>query len=160
MAKVTRGVLTQGTQVWIKHGSEPTLTQMQCITSLEISRGEPNAIQNTCLEETKMQTSVNGLYSEGSGSITLNVDPENQTHLTLLQLAEDMEEVEIIIGWRNGTDEPSLSVDEVTLPESRSWTSFLAELSTSSPTFEADSLVSQTINIKMLTIDVTKHKTV
>lgn len=159
MAKVKKGVLTQGTNVWIKHGDVPTLTKMQCITSITLGDDSPTDIPNTCLEETDSATSMFGLNQPGEGSIVINTDPENESHLVLLQLANDLEGVEVYVGWSDGTEPPTLATETVTLPTDRTWTAFTALLKDSSPTFEADSLVQHTISMKRQSKAVTTYRT-
>ena len=161
MAKKEKGVLTQGTNVWIKHGDEdaPILTKMNCITALVIGDDTPTDIDNTCLDEEDSKTSTYGLNQPGDGSITINTDPENASHITLLQLADDREYVEVFVGWSNGKVDPMLETNTVTLPEGRTWTSFTALLKNSAPTFDADSLVKHTISMKRQTREITAHKT-
>jgi len=159
MAKVKKGVLTQGTNVWIKHGDVPELTKMQCITGITLGDDSPTDIANTCLEETDSATSIYGLNQPGEGSITLNTDPENASHLVLLQLAADNAGVEVFVGWSDGTTEPSVLTDEVTLGTDRTWTTFTALLKDSAPTFEADSLVQHTISMKRQSKAITTYRT-
>lgn len=162
MAKVTKGVLTQGTNVWVKHGDDatPILTKMVCITGIVLGDDSPTDIPDTCLEEEDSATSSYGLNTPGEGSIMINTDPKNATHLTLLQLADDREYVEVFVGWSDGTGiEPTLVTDTVTLPEGRTWTSFAALLKNSAPTFDADSLVKHTVSMKRQTRAVTAYKT-
>lgn len=147
MAKVKKGVLTQGTQVWIEHGDVPVLTKMVCITGIQLGDDSPTDIANTCLEETDSATSIYGLNQPGEGSITLNTDPDNASHLALLQLAADNAGVKVYVGWSDGVGEPTIEPD-TELPATRTWTTFTALLKDSSPTFEADSLVQHTISMK------------
>lgn len=159
MAKVKKGVLTQGTNVWIKHGTVPTLTKMQCITSITLGDDSPTDIDNTCLEEIDSKTSIFGLNQPGEGSIMINTDPENLSHITLLQLANDLEGVEVYVGWSDGIEPPTIVTDTVTLPTSRTWTTFTALLKDSAPTFDADSLVKHTISMKRQSKAVTTYRT-
>ena len=161
MAKVKRGVLSQGTKVWIKHGETGSfeLTKMMCIKGIVLGDDSPTDIDDTCLEEEDSKTSVHGLNQPGEGSITLNTDPKNATHLTLLQLADDNEYVEVFVGWSDGKSEPTLTADDVTLTEDRTWTSFTALLKNSAPTFEPDSLVGHTISMKRQSKAITAYKT-
>lgn len=161
MAKVEKGVLTQGTKVWVKHGEEGSyeLTKMVCITGVVLGDDTPTDIDDTCLEEEDSKTSTNGLNQPGEGSITINTDPKNETHLTLLQLADDREFVEVFVGWSDGSVEPELELDAVTLPEGRTWTSFTARLMNSAPTFDPDSLVKNTISMKRQSRAITAYKT-
>ena len=161
MAKVKKGVLTQGTKVWVKHGEEGSyeLTKMVCITGIVLGDDTPTEIDNTCLEEEDSKTSSYGLNQPGEGSITINTDPENATHITLLQLADDREGVEVFVGWSDGSAEPEMALDAVTLPEGRTWTSFTALLKNSAPTFDPDSLVKHTISMKRQSRAITAYKT-
>ena len=159
MAKVSKGVLTQGTSIWIKHGETSVLTKMNCITGITLGDDSPTDSPDTCLEEEDSATSSFGLNTPGEGSIMINTDPKNATHLTLLQLADDREYVEVFVGWSDGTGvEPTLATDTVTLPEGRTWTSFAALLKNSAPTFDADSLVKHTIAMKRQTRAITAYK--
>ncbi len=163
MAKIKKGVLTQGTSVWIKHGeaSAAILTKMACITGIVLGDDSPTDIPDTCLEEEDSATSTYGLNTPGEGSITINTDPENATHITLLQLADDREGVEVFVGWSDGKVVPTIEAltGVVTLPEGRTWTSFTALLKNSAPTFDADSLVKHTVSMKRQSRAITAYKT-
>lgn len=161
MAKKEKGVLTQGTKVWIKHGEDdaPTLTRMDCITGIVLGDDSPTEIDDTCLDEPDSATSIYGLNKPGEGSITINTDPENATHMTLLQLAEDKELVEVYVGWSDGASEPELATALVTLPETRTWTTFTARLKAGAPTFDPDSLVKHAVAMKRQSKAITAYKT-
>lgn len=161
MAKKEKGVLTQGTKVWIKHGEDdaPTLTRMDCITGIVLGDDSPTEIDDTCLDELDSSTSTYGLNKPGEGSITINTDPKNATHMTLLQLAEDKEFVEVYVGWSDGKTEPTLATALVTLPETRTWTTFTARLKAGAPTFDPDSLVKHTVSMKRQSKAITAYKT-
>lgn len=163
MAKKEKGVISQGTKVWIKHGDDaaPTLTKMDCITALNIGDDSPTEIDTTCLDEEDTATSRFGLNKPGEGSIGINPDPENATHVTLLQLANDHEVVEVIVGWNDDKAVPTVGVSQlVELPETRTWTTFIAQLKAGAPTFDADSVVKQTISMKRQTKALTTMRTV
>lgn len=161
MASKEKGVLTQGTKVWIKHGEDaaPTLTKMDCITGIVLGDDSPTEIDDTCLDEPDSASSMYGLNKPGEGSITINTDPKNATHMTLLQLAEDKELVEVYVGWSDGKTEPTLATELVTLPETRTWTTFTARLKAGAPTFDPDSLVKHAVGMKRQTKAVTAFKT-
>lgn len=150
MATVRKGVLTQGTQVWIEHGgaAAPILTKMDCITSISLGDDSVSDIDDTCLEETDTKTSQPGLNTPGEGEIVIKTDPLNASHMKLLQLAESRAPVKVYIGWSDGTTAPTLNANAVTLPKTRTFTTFDAILRVSSPTFEPDSLVEHKIAMK------------
>lgn len=163
MAKKIKGVLAQGTKVWIKHGPEdtPVLTKMNCIKAINLGEDSRTEIDSTCLDD-EDSSSANGLNKPGAGSLGINTDPENLSHVKLLALAEEDEVVDVYVGWSdNKKVEPEFdsSTGEVTLPETRTWTTFQARLNDNPPTFESDSLVEQTIGMKRQTKARTQLRT-
>lgn len=149
MAK--KGVLSQGTHVWILHGSPLTLTRMNCIKALVLGDDSTTEIATTCLEEETTATSDWGLTTPGEGSIQIDTDPKNATHMTLLQLAAERAEVGVYVGWSDGDAPPEITGSAVTLPEGRTWSSFRAILRKGSPVFDADALVNHTVPMKRQT---------
>ena len=149
MAK--KGVLSQGTHVWILHGDTPTLTKMDCIKALALGDDSTTEISTTCLEEKTTATSDWGLTTPGEGSIQIDTDPKNATHMKLLELAADRAEVGVYVGWSDGDVPPTVSGSDVTLPTTRTWSSFRAILRKGSPVFDADALVNHTVPMKRQT---------
>lgn len=149
MAK--KGVLSQGTHVWILHGDTPTLTKMDCIKALSLGDDSTTEISTTCLEEKTTATSDWGLTTPGEGSIQIDTDPKNLSHMKLLELAADRAEVGVYVGWSDGDVPPTVSGSDVTLPTSRTWSSFRAILRKGSPVFDADALVNHTVPMKRQT---------
>jgi hypothetical protein len=121
---------------------------MDCITSISLGDDSVSDIDDTCLEETDTKTSQPGLNTPGEGEITIKTDPLNASHMKLLQLAENRTPVKVYIGWSDGTTAPTLNATVVTLPTTRTFTTFDAILRVSSPTFEADSLVEHKVAMK------------
>lgn len=149
MAK--KGVLSQGTHVWILHGDTPTLTKMDCIKALTLGDDSTTEISTTCLEGKTTATSDWGLTTPGEGSIQIDTDPKNLSHMKLLELAADRAEVGVYVGWSDGDVPPTISGSDVTLPTTRTWSSFRAILRKGSPVFDADSLVNHTVPMKRQT---------
>lgn len=149
MAK--KGVLSQGTHVWILHGDTPTLTKMDCIKALTLGDDSTTEINTTCLEEETTATSDWGLTTPGEGSIQIDTDPKNLSHMKLLELAADRAEVGVYVGWSDGDVPPTITSSTVTLPTSRTWSSFRAILRKGSPVFDADALVNHTVPMKRQT---------
>ncbi len=151
MAQRKKGVQSQGTQLWIVHGKDkPQLLKMQCIKGLDLGDDSPDSIDDTCLEEKYTKTSQQGLNNPADGSINIDIDPHNASHLQLLKLADEKALIELYVGWSESEDAPILDTasGDVTLPESRCWSTCTAIVSASSPKFEPNSLVNQTIQLK------------
>lgn len=153
MATVKKGVLTQGTKVWILSGDDgdaipAVLTQMDCITSIDFGEDSASDIDDTCLDETDSKTSQPGLNTPGEGSIVIKTDTKNASHMKLLQLAEERAAVKVYVGWSDGKTVPTLASNDVTLPTDRTFNVFDAILSTGAPKFDPDSLIEHTIKLK------------
>ena len=149
MAK--KGVLSQGTHVWILHGDTPTLTKMDCIKALAVGDYSTTEIITTFFEEKSSVLFFLGLTTPGEGSIQIDTDPKNLSHMKLLELAADRAEVGVYVGWSDGDVPPTISGSDVTLPTTRTWSSFRAILRKGSPVFDADALVNHTVPMKRQT---------
>ncbi|WP_394651154.1 phage tail tube protein [uncultured Acinetobacter sp.] len=158
MAK--KGVLSQGTQVWILHGSPLTLTRILCVKAIVWGDDSSTDINSTCLDEPDTATSEQGLNTPGDGSLQIDTDPKNATHMILLQAAQAKEEVGVYVGWSDGVGTPTLTSGTVELPDTRSWSYATARLRKGSPVFDADSLVNHTIPMKRQTEVIDEFKVV
>lgn len=150
MAK--KGVLGNGTDVWVLHGVAPTfvLTKMSCIAELLFGDDSAAEVDNTCLAEREVRTNDYGLVTPGDGSFKINTDPKNATHVIILDLADKKELVGIYAGWSDGTEAPTFDADTgvVTLPESRSWSWCQAILRKNSVVIGLDALNNHTVPFK------------
>ena len=153
-----KGVLSQGTHVWILHGTVPTLTKMSCIKALALGDDSATEINTTCLDEPTTATSDYGLTTPGEGSIQIDTDPKNLSHMTLLKLAAGKDEVKVCVGWSDGIAEPTLVTGEIDLPETRTWSYFTAILRKGSPVFAVDAMVNHTIPMKRQTEVIEEFK--
>lgn len=134
---------------------------MDCIKAIQLGDDSSTEIDTTCIDETESKTSRYGLLSHGEGSLSINTDPTNLSHIKLLQLASERADVEVVVAWADGTAVPTSGVGSapIVLPVGRTFTTFIANLIEKSPTFDADALVNHTIGMKRQTRAITKYKT-
>jgi hypothetical protein len=111
------------------------------VTGIDLGSDSTSKIETTCLEETKSKSYVPGLSDPGDGSISIKLDPENASHLKLIEWAEARKELDFYIGASDSTAPPTLVTGAVALPVGRSFWSYKAALTPAVPTFEADSIV-------------------
>ena len=104
------------------------------------------------LDEPNTSTSDWGLNTPGEGSIQIDTDPKNaNSHETLLELAANREEGGCMSAGLTVRVCRLLTGSAVTLPTTRTWSSFRAILRKGSPVFDADALVNHTVPMKRQT---------
>ena len=130
---------TQGTNVFAFDGT--SITQLVCVTGIDLGSDSTSKIDKTCLEETKSKSYIPGLSDPGEGSLSIKLDLKNASHLKLIQWAENRKELEFYIGASDSIAPPTVATNKVSLPTGRSFWSFKGALTPAVPTFEADSIV-------------------
>lgn len=96
--------LTQGTQLYGL--IDGVVQEIECITAFDPGSNPADQIDDTCLSETNSRTYKKGLRTPGQASVTINADPENDSHYLMWQLAEQndgQEPIQWAIGWSDGT---------------------------------------------------------
>lgn len=140
-------IKTQGTNVFVFDGT--AVTQLTCITGIDLGSDSVNRIENTCLEERISKGYVSGLADPAEASLMFNLDPENASHLKLLTYAQTNKEgLQFYIGASDGTDPVTASGAVVTVPTTRSFWTFTGSVSAPTPSFEADALVGYTVTLQ------------
>ncbi|BBT38845.1 phage tail tube protein [Pseudomonas putida] len=106
-------ILTQGTQVYALmpplSGTGPsTVMEVECATAFNPGGAPKEQIEDTCLSS-KDRTYKPGLRTPGQASLTINADPNNESHLRLHQLSEADGDntLKFAVGWSDGTDAPT-----------------------------------------------------
>lgn len=123
--------LAQGTHIYFIDPDFDTngagVRAVECATTFTPGGNPADQIETTCLEDTS-RTYLPGLRTPGQATMTINADPENESHIRLHQLSnEDPGPVlKWAIGWSDGTAEPELDTDDgdFELPTSRTWLLF------------------------------------
>lgn len=137
-------VLSQGTQLYgLIRG---VVHEIECITAFNPGSSPADQIEDTCLSEKNTRTYQKGLRTPGQASVTVNADPDNESHYLFWQLAE-MDEyandiIQWAIGWSDGESMPTVSDGEMVLPPDRTWYTFQAYVSDFPFDFQANSVVS------------------
>lgn len=99
---------TQGTDGFILVDGQ--VLSLGCVTSIDPGTDSTDQIDNTCLSVRTTRTYMPGLTTPGAGSINLNADPNEPSHLKLFELSKTKEVIEFAIGWSDG---PETSVPTV-----------------------------------------------
>lgn len=106
---------TQGTDGFILVPSNITpgtyeVLDLGCVTSIDPGTDTTDQIDSTCLSVRTTRTYIPGLTTPGTGSINLNADPKEASHLKLFELSKTKETIKFAIAWSDG---PATSVPTV-----------------------------------------------
>lgn len=128
-------MLTKGTSVFFQTPTGEIL-RVKRLTAFNPGSSPKSQIDTTDLEETQAMTYEAGLAQPGQGSLAINTDPNEPSHIALQQMAEGGQTPTLkwFVGWSDGpvdaegkqTAEPTISGEEVTLPATRTWYTFQA----------------------------------
>ncbi|MFV7480502.1 hypothetical protein ACNPMW_10170 [Acinetobacter junii] len=143
-----KGILGKGTEFWVLHGLTPTLTKLSCLKAFDWGDENYDEYDNNCLDNADVATSDFILGKPGDGSVAIDTDPTNATHLLLLGFADTLEPIGIYAGYSDGVGVPSLNGNVVELPDTRSWSYATVSLRKGKPVTEANSLVNHTLPLR------------
>lgn len=123
---------TQGTDGFIVVPTEADpevfeVLSLGCVTSIDPGTDSTDQIDTTCLSVRTTRTYAPGLTTPGAGSINLNADPNEASHVRLFELSKTKETIRFVIGWSDGAETivPTLDAQgELVLPETRTWNVF------------------------------------
>lgn len=145
-----------GTTLWfLDPGNNCEAVQVGCPTSFTGLDSTIEQIETTCLESTA-RTYEAGLATPGAASFTLNLDPQDPTHVRLLELKAQGLTVQWAIGFPESQDAPtgaegSGTVDdcEWTLPTSRTWVTFAGFVNSYAFDFSLNATIAATVGIQV-----------
>lgn len=144
-------IKTQGTFLYVlaEKDNEETLMQIGCPTSISLGEVSVDTIETTCLSSTTRSYET-GLETPGEGSIGINLNPKDESHMWLYEIQDDKTKntVWVILGMSESTDSPELVEDKVELPDTRSWLVAKANIQGFSFNIEANSIVQVDIPIQ------------
>lgn len=138
-------VKSNGTQIFAVIGA--AVVRFSCPKAFSFGEDSFSKIDATCLDsETKDYE--RGLRDPGEGSLQIDLDDENASHLQLIQLADSGEKIEWHVGSSHSKTVPTYeAVGGIDLPEDRIWWSFQGYINPSAPTIEQDTLVGYTFTL-------------
>lgn len=143
-------ILTQGTKVYFIDPADDSVNQVECATAFNPGGSPADQIETTCLESGEREY-LRGLRTPGAATLTINADPRNASHVRLHELSEDdtVETIEWVVGWSDGTEDPTVDVDgSWVLPATRTWFVFDGYIADFPFDFQLNSVVTTDISIQ------------
>lgn len=109
----TGTIKTQGTELFFVDtvtDSDPAVAKVDCPTGITGLGGPADQIETTCLDSTDAEY-VGGLKRPGAITVPINFIPSSASHAALISLQESGATVGWMIGFSNGTTQPTLDTD-------------------------------------------------
>lgn len=143
-------VRTQGTDLYTIDPQDGTIITVGCITAIDGLDSSVDQIDTTCLNATT-RTFIPGLATPSTATFSIYTDPDDETHIRLLELKNSGDVLQWAIGWADGTAGPSGTESDggFDLPTTRSWLVFEGYMNSFSFSFAQNSVVTSTIGIQV-----------
>lgn len=147
-------MLTQGTELYFIDPLDGTVKNVGCFTSLDGISQTRDQIDVTCMSDQSRRYRP-GLITPGSATFSINIDPQNPTHLRLHELQVAGTTLSWAAGWSDNTGvAPTSSTDsageyEFVLPETRSWLLFEGYLNDFPFSFAQNDVVKSNLGVQI-----------
>lgn len=114
-------VLAQGTQVYMLDPDTGEVVAIECATAFNPGGAPADQIETTCLED-GTRTYARGLRTPGTATLSINADPQYESHIRLHELSEtdSQDYIKFAIGWSDGTEPPTVvsgSISNITVTD-------------------------------------------
>lgn len=154
MSIVTKGTMLYALLPTIADPKKLEVVQIECPKSFDMGEQSISEIETTSLESSARQY-VPGLQEPSTATIEIDPDPTKESHIRIYQLFDpeagsNAQSYQWVIGWGDGTTEPTINVagDDFTLPTSRTWCRFEGYISGFPFNFQVNATVTSTISIR------------
>lgn len=118
-------MLTKGTSVFFRDPDSGEIIRLKKCTAFNPGASPRSQVDTTDLEELEAMQSEAGLSQPGQGTMSINADPTEPSHLRLQELAEGNKTpvMDWYVGWSDGAPEigPTVTGETVSLPTTRTW---------------------------------------
>jgi hypothetical protein len=146
---------TAGVTLWfIDPDDSCTAMQVGCPTSITGLDSTIEQIETTCLDSTA-RTYEAGLATPGTASFTLSLDPQDPSHVRLLELKAAGENLQWAIGFPESQAVPVGGTDTTgecywdDLPGSRTWVTFEGFVNSYAFDFSLNAVIAATVGVQV-----------
>lgn len=145
---------TAGTELYFLDPDDCSVVQVGCPTSITGLDSTVDQLETTCLESTA-RTYEAGLATPGTATFTLNLDPQDPSHIRLQELKAAGTSTKWVIGFPDaiGTA-PSGAADSdgecaFTLPSNRTWLEFEGFVNGYAYDFSLNATITATVGVQV-----------
>lgn len=146
---------TAGTTLWfLDPDNACEAVQVGCPTSITGLDSTIEQLETTCLESTA-RTYEAGLATPGTASFALSLDPQDPSHIRLLELKAAGQSVQWVIGFPDGIGiDPEGTTDTdgdcvFDLPGGRTWLTFEGFVNSYAFDFSLNALITATVGVQV-----------
>lgn len=145
---------TAGTELYFLDPDDCSVVQVGCPTSITGLDSTIEQLETTCLESTA-RTYEAGLATPGTASFTLSLNPQDPSHVRLLELKAAGSNLSWVIGLPDGIGvDPTGGTDSdgecaFTLPTTRTWIEFDGFVNSYAFDFSLNALITATVGIQV-----------
>ncbi len=154
-------ILTKGTQLYLIDPDDFSVITVGCATAISGISAPKDQIETTCLEDFA-RTYVPGLGTPGAASITIQPDPDDESHIRLHEIYADADitNVDWVLGWSDGFGiAPTSDSTAFVLPSTRTWLSFSGFIADFPFDFGLNAVVTSNMSIQISGTPVWTPKT-
>ena len=145
---------TAGTELYFLDPDDCSVVQVGCPTSITGLDSTIDQLETTCLESTA-RTYEAGLATPGTATFTLNLNPQDASHIRLQEMKTAGVSTRWVIGFPDaiGTA-PTCAVDSdgecaFVLPPNRTWLEFEGFVNSYAFDFSLNALITATVGIQV-----------
>lgn len=145
---------TAGTELYFLDPDDCSVVQVGCPTSITGLDSTIDQLETTCLESTA-RTYEAGLATPGTATFTLNLNPQDASHIRLQEMKTAGVSTKWVIGFPDaiGTA-PTGAVDSdgecaFVLPSNRTWLEFEGFVNSYAYDFSLNALITATVGIQV-----------
>lgn len=138
-------IKSNGTQIFAV--VDGAVVRFTCPKAFSFGEDSFSKIDSTCLDS-DTKNYERGLRDPGEGSLQIDLDDTNTSHLKLIKLADSGKKVNWYVGSSHSNTAPTYDpVAGINLPDDRIWWSFEGYINPAAPTIEQDALVGYTFTL-------------
>ena len=145
---------TAGVTLWfLDPGDSCAAVQVGCPTSISGLDSTIDQLETTCLDSLA-RTYEAGLATPGTASFTLSLNPQDESHVRLLELKKAGTSLTWAIGFPESQDDPTGTTDSdgdcaFNLPTTRSWVTFDGFVNSYAFDFSLNALITATVGVQV-----------
>ncbi|NHB57028.1 hypothetical protein G9F32_03140 [Acinetobacter sp. 194] len=146
-------IKVQKSQLYYHEEGAEDIVAVQCAKELELGTDTEEDIDVTCLDDDEDNFDP-GKKTPGEGSLSIDLDDENASHLQLIALSKASPRIKPTwyLGSSNSDDPPTVTGGAVTLPSTRTWWVWTGYLKLAEKTFVKGQFVGYKFPMKKTSI--------